>query len=77
MDIQGRRSADWPDRVNLEIQGKGAFSRLKYERGFHPVQRVMDGGLDELVDALGSHAPAQLLGYRIVWTRPCRPRKPR
>ncbi len=48
-------------RVTLEMQGKGAFSRLKYERGFHPVQWVMDGDLDELVDAPASHAPAQLL----------------
>ena len=44
------------------MQAKGAFSRLKYEQGFHPVQQVMDGDLDELVDALVSHAPAQLLG---------------
>ena len=44
------------------MQGKCAFSRLKYERVLHPVQRVMDEGLGELVDALGSHAPAQLLG---------------
>lgn len=49
---------DGSDRVTLEIQGKGPFSRLKYERGFHPVQLVMDGDLDELV----SHAPTQLLG---------------
>ena len=62
MDIQGRRSADWPDRVILEMQGKCAFSRLKYGRASHPVQRVMDGGLVELVDALGSHTRAQLPG---------------
>ena len=48
---------DGSDRVTLEIQGKGPFSRLKYERGFHSTQRVMDGELDELVDALVSHAP--------------------
>ena len=53
---------DESDRVTFEMQGKGAFSRLKYEQGFHPVQQVMDGDLDELVDALVSHAPAQLLG---------------
>ena len=52
---------DESDRVTLGIQGKGAFSRLKYERVSHPVQRVMDGDLDELVDALVSHAPPQLL----------------
>ena len=28
------------NKVVLEIQGKGAFSRLKYERGVHRVQRV-------------------------------------
>ena len=54
--------SDESDRVILEMQGKGAFSRLKHERGFHPVQRVMDGDLDKLVDALVSHAPSQLLG---------------
>ncbi len=68
---------DESDRVTLEIQGKGAFSRVKCERGFPPVQRVMDGDLDEFVDALGSHAPTQLLGWRTLWTRPCRPGKPR
>ena len=52
---------DESDRATLETQGKGAFSRVKCERGFQPVQRVMDGGLVELVDALGSHARSQLL----------------
>ena len=28
------------NKVVLEIQGKGAFSRMKYERGVHRVQRV-------------------------------------
>ena len=28
------------NKIVLEIQGKGAFSRLKYERGVHRVQRV-------------------------------------
>ena len=28
------------NKVALEIQGRGAFSRLKYERGVHRVQRV-------------------------------------
>ena len=35
----------------------------------------MNSDLDELVDALVSHAPPQLLGWRTVQTRPCRPRK--
>jgi len=30
------------NKVVFEIQGKGAFSRLKYERGVHRVQRVPD-----------------------------------
>jgi peptide chain release factor 1 len=30
------------NRIAFEIQGKGAFSRLKYERGVHRVQRVPD-----------------------------------
>ena len=28
------------NKIVLEVQGKGAFSRLKYERGVHRVQRV-------------------------------------
>ena len=54
---------DESDRVTLEMQGKGAFSRLKYERGFHPVQLVMDADadLDGVIDALVSHG-AQMLG---------------
>ena len=30
------------NKIVFEIQGKGAFSRLKYERGVHRVQRVPD-----------------------------------
>ena len=30
------------NKIAFEIQGKGAFSRLKYERGVHRVQRVPD-----------------------------------
>ena len=31
---------DGYNKIVIEIQGKGAFSRLKYERGVHRVQRV-------------------------------------
>ena len=30
------------NKIVFEVQGKGAFSRLKYERGVHRVQRVPD-----------------------------------
>ena len=41
MDSNGSEVGGW-NKIVFEVQGKGAFSRLKYESGVHRVQRVPD-----------------------------------
>ncbi len=59
-------SADRSDKIRTYNYPQDRITDHRISSSFHPVQRVMDGDLNDVIDALVSHEQTQLLGEALV-----------